>query len=61
MSYPLAVQTRDSAPAIVYPELQAIVTVFPRVVPRAAVATPLAIVTVPQSEMTYSILNEVHK
>ena len=53
MSYPLAVQARDAAPFIVYPELQAIVTVLPRVVPEVAVATPLAIVTVPQSEMTY--------
>ena len=54
MSYPLAWQISDAAPFIVYPELQAMVTVLPRVVPLVAVATPLAIVTVPQSEMAYS-------
>ena len=54
MSYPPAWQISVAAPVIVYPELQAMVTVLPRVVPLVAVATPLAIVTVPQSEMAYS-------
>ena len=54
MSYPVAVQISDDAPLRVYPELHAMVTMLVRVVPLAAVATPLAIVTVPQSEMAYS-------
>ena len=50
MSYPVARQISDDAPFIVYPELHTMVTVLVRVVPLAAVATPLATVTVPQSE-----------
>ena len=53
MSYPVARQISDDAPFIVYPELHTMVTVLVRVVPLAAVATPLAIVTVPQSEKEY--------
>ena len=54
MSYPVAVQVSDAAPFRVYPELHAMATLLVSVVPLAAVATPLAIVTVPQSEMAYS-------
>ena len=54
MSYPVAVQVSDDAPFRVYPALHAMVTMLLRVVPLAAVTAPLAIVTVPQSEMAYS-------